>query len=55
MVKSYNVRGFPSNFLYGPDGRIYYAPPPVGLDTQRALELQIEALLQRAKVMTHGR
>ena len=50
VVKAYKVRGFPSNFLYGPDGRIYYEPPPVnGLAAQRELEMQIEALLAQTK------
>ena len=50
IVKNYKVRGFPSNYLYGPDGRIYYEPPPVnGLVAERELELQIEALLALAK------
>jgi len=48
--KNYKVRGYPANFLYGPDGRIYYEPPPVStLAAQRELELQIEALLASAK------
>ncbi|MDB6128000.1 MAG: redoxin protein [Verrucomicrobia bacterium] len=51
VVKNYKVRGFPSNFLYGPDGKIYYEPPPVnGLGAQRELEMQIEALLAQAKL-----
>jgi len=50
VVNAYKVRGFPSNFLCGPDGRIYYDPPPVnGVAAQRELELQIEALLASAK------
>lgn len=50
VAADYKVRGFPANFLYGPDGRIYYEPPPVStLSAQRELELQIEALLDRAK------
>ncbi|MSU25573.1 MAG: redoxin domain-containing protein [Opitutus sp.] len=50
VVKAYKVRGFPSNFLYGPNGRIYYEPPPVNsLTAERELELQIEALLATAK------
>jgi Tfp pilus assembly protein PilF/thiol-disulfide isomerase/thioredoxin len=49
-AKDYKVRGFPSNFLYGPDGRIFYEPPPVStLSAQRELELQIEALLDKNK------
>ncbi len=50
IVREYKVRGFPSNFLYGGDGRIYYQPPPVsGLAAKRELELQIEALLPPEK------
>lgn len=46
VVKAYGVRGFPANFLVGPDGRRYYEPPTVStLTAQRELELQIEALL----------
>jgi thiol-disulfide isomerase/thioredoxin len=49
VLKNYKVRGFPSNFLYGPDGRIFYEPPPVSTrSAQRELELQIEALLASA-------
>ena len=43
---AYKVRGYPSNFLYGADGRIYYTPGPVNnYDARRELELQIEGLL----------
>ena len=50
IVAAYHVRGFPANFLYGPDGRIYYQPPPIsGIAAQRELELQIEALLAPKK------
>lgn len=49
--KNYKVRGYPANFLYGPDGKIYYEPPPVStLSAQRELELQIEALLAQTKI-----
>ena len=52
LMKAYNVKGAPSNFLYGPDGRIYYAPGPVNTyDARRELELQIEALLDRQRGM----
>jgi thiol-disulfide isomerase/thioredoxin len=51
VVQAYKVRGFPMNYLIGPDGRIYYEPPPVnGLTAQRELELQIEALLAANKI-----
>lgn len=46
IVKAYKVRGFPANFLVGPDGRVVYEPPPVSTPAaQRELELQIEAAL----------
>jgi thiol-disulfide isomerase/thioredoxin len=55
IVSAYKVRGFPSNFLYGPDGKIYYQPPPIsGLGPQRELELQIEALLPPTKTSGTG-
>jgi thiol-disulfide isomerase/thioredoxin/tetratricopeptide (TPR) repeat protein len=50
VMKAYNVRGAPSNFLYGPDGRIYYTPGPVNtVDARRELELQIEGLLTQVQ------
>jgi thiol-disulfide isomerase/thioredoxin len=50
LMKAYNVRGAPSNFLYGPDGRIYYTPGPVNtVDARRELELQIEGLLAQVR------
>lgn len=50
VVKNYKVRGFPANFLCGPDGRVYYEPPPVGtIQALRELELHIEALLAQPK------
>jgi thiol-disulfide isomerase/thioredoxin len=50
VMKAYNVRGAPSNFLYGPDGRIYYTPGPVNtVDARRELELQIEGLLSQVR------
>jgi thiol-disulfide isomerase/thioredoxin len=46
LLKAYDVTAFPSNFLYGGDGRIYYVPGPVSnTDARRELELQVEALL----------
>jgi thiol-disulfide isomerase/thioredoxin len=46
ILKTYNVTAFPSSFLYGPDGRIYYTPGPVGnAEARRELELHVEALL----------
>jgi thiol-disulfide isomerase/thioredoxin len=50
LMQAYNVKGAPSNFLYGPDGRIYYVPGPVNtVDARRELELQIEALLAQTQ------
>ena len=50
LMQAYNVKGAPSNFLYGADGRIYYVPGPVNtVDARRELELQIEALLAQAQ------
>ena len=49
LMEAYKVKGAPSNFLYGPDGRIYYVPGPVNtVEARRELELQIEALLDAA-------
>ncbi|HEY1496578.1 MAG TPA: thioredoxin-like domain-containing protein [Candidatus Solibacter sp.] len=46
LLNAYNVTSFPSNFLYGRDGRIYYTPGPVSsADARRELELHVEALL----------
>ena len=50
VLKDYKVRGFPSNFLYGADGKIYPMPSQVRPETLRAFELQIEALLNEAKL-----
>jgi len=46
----YKVRGEPTNFLIGANGRIYFGPlhPISSPESQRTLELQVEALL-RAK------
>jgi thiol-disulfide isomerase/thioredoxin len=52
IIKAYKVRGFPSNFLYGPDGRIYPMPSQVRPATLREFELQVEALLKQAKSPT---
>jgi thiol-disulfide isomerase/thioredoxin/Tfp pilus assembly protein PilF len=46
LLKAHNVTAFPSNFLYGADGRIYYAPAAVSsTGARRELELQVETLL----------
>lgn len=49
VLKEYKVRGFPDNFLYGPDGKIYPMPRQVRPATLREFQLQVEALLQLAK------
>jgi len=55
VVNNYKVRSFPANFLYGPDGKIYYEAPPISTrNVQRELELQIEALLAQAKLAPHS-
>jgi thiol-disulfide isomerase/thioredoxin/Tfp pilus assembly protein PilF len=45
---AYHVRGEPTNFLIGADGRIYFGPmnPIVNAEGQRTLELEVGALLQ---------
>ena len=52
VVSAYKVRGFPQNFLYGPDGKIYPIPGQVRPATLREFQLQVEALLQQAKAST---
>jgi thiol-disulfide isomerase/thioredoxin len=43
---AYKVRGYPSNFLIDQQGRVIYKPGVIrGVDAQRTLELQIEAVL----------
>jgi thiol-disulfide isomerase/thioredoxin len=45
--KSYGARGSPANFLIDQQGRVVYKPGVIrGLDAQRTLELQIEAVLE---------
>ncbi|HEY3927992.1 MAG TPA: redoxin domain-containing protein [Candidatus Koribacter sp.] len=48
LLKEYKVRGFPENFLYGADGKIYPMPSQVRPTTLREFQLQVEALLQQA-------
>jgi tetratricopeptide (TPR) repeat protein len=48
IIKTYNVKGFPANFLYGSDGRIYPMPSQVRPQTLEEFELQIEGLLAQA-------
>ena len=51
---SYHVRGEPTNFLIGADGKMYFGPlrPIQGPDAQRTLELQVIALLQEQSSAT---
>jgi thiol-disulfide isomerase/thioredoxin len=44
----YHVRGEPTNFLIGADGRVYFGPlhPISSPEAQHTLELQVEALLR---------
>ncbi len=44
--KVYNVIGTPSNFLLDGQGRIFFKPRAYDADTERTLELEIEALLE---------
>ncbi|HEY3928275.1 MAG TPA: redoxin domain-containing protein [Candidatus Koribacter sp.] len=50
VVSEYKVRGFPSNFLYGADGKIYPMPDQVRPWTLREFELQVESLLHEANM-----
>jgi thiol-disulfide isomerase/thioredoxin len=52
-AEAYKVRGYPTNFLIGADGRIFFGPinPISSPEAQRTLELQVEALLLQAKSM----
>lgn len=46
--KEFQARGFPTNILIDPQGRMVFKPRGIrGADEVRKLELQIEALLQR--------
>ena len=48
--KTSDARGFPTNLLIGPDGRIMFRPGIIRSPREeRAFELQIEALLARGK------
>jgi thiol-disulfide isomerase/thioredoxin len=50
IAAAYGVRGYPTNFLIGPDGRIWFRTGPVDdAGKMRTLELQIEALLSLKK------
>jgi thiol-disulfide isomerase/thioredoxin len=50
-TETYKVRGEPTNFLIGADGRIYFdhIRPVSSPEARRTLELQVEALLRHAK------
>lgn len=54
VLKAYKVHGFPDNFLYGADGRVYPMPPQVRPQTLEEFELQIEGLLAQAKAAPGG-
>ncbi len=43
--KTYKVRGTPSNFLFDRQGRLLFKPRAYDADTERTLELEIQALL----------
>lgn len=47
---NYKVRGEPTSFLIGADGKVYFGPiaPVSSPDSQQTLEMQIAALLQHA-------
>jgi thiol-disulfide isomerase/thioredoxin len=49
---AYEVRGEPTNFLIGADGRLYFGPlrPISSPEAERTLELQVEALLRARQV-----
>ncbi len=45
----YHVRGYPTTFLVGADGRVYFKPHVYDHAEQRTTELEIEALLKAAE------
>lgn len=49
--QAYHVRGEPTSFLIGADGRVYFGPlrPVSSPEAQRTLELQVSELLRHAK------
>jgi thiol-disulfide isomerase/thioredoxin/Tfp pilus assembly protein PilF len=49
ILKAYKVFAFPTNFLYGADGRIYFNPRVEGAASERHLELEVAALLRHTK------
>jgi hypothetical protein len=54
ITSAYQVRGEPTNFLIGPDGRLYYGQlnPISSPEAQRTLELQVASLLQMLQTET---
>jgi len=52
----YHVRGEPTNFLIGADGKLYFGPldPVTSPEAQHTLELQVLALLQAGETGTAG-
>lgn len=44
--KVYGVVGTPTNFLLDGQGRIFFKPRAYDADTERTLELEIEALIE---------
>jgi len=45
----YHVHGYPTTFLVGADGRVYFKPHVYDYQEQRTTELEIEALLKAAE------
>lgn len=48
--KVYKIRGTPTNFLIAKDGRVIFKPRIYDKDTERVLELQLDALLAHGAV-----
>jgi hypothetical protein len=47
VKQSYKVVGAPTNFLVDPQGRVIFKPHVRDVETQRTLEMEVEALLSR--------
>ena len=45
VSENYHVQFFPTAFLVGPDGRLYFRPHISSRDEERTVELEIEELL----------